>query len=507
VAKGRVVPEPAVEIAANRGPKGSKRGRNVCEEPRPPARDRAAAPELEPSETPPPVVVACDDGAPPAVVTVPARAPRPRAAVVWTAGIVPAIRRRLVEAPANRRRAAGAPSASNPRAAEPPPSVSPLVRDLPASFWDDDEPPAPSRSGRHARRGWLAFVAVAAALLVFVASRSLDGQTLAVATWSSLVPLGQKVGALFGAANEGETAAAAEVPEPDPEPAEPDRIRRDGHGSIKGGVVFVPDTFTAKDGAYDLLLHFHGNTKVVKESAEVAGLDAIVAVVNLGVGSAPYEDAYAVPGTYEALLEQIQRVVGQRGVSNPHVRRIALASWSAGYGALSTILNVRRGTDPLDAILVLDGIHCGWLDERPNELNPLQLGPFVRAAKLAAEGQLLFTITHSEIDPPTYASSAETAAYLLSTVGYRPPAALPSIVAPPHVVLRSAEGAVAKKLEKRMEPFSDARVGGLHVRGYRGNTPEHHMAHLLQMAATVVPELVERWRTIPASVPTPRTAP
>jgi len=32
------------------------------------------------------------------------------------------------------------------------------------------------------------------------------------------------------------------------------------------------------------------------------------------------------------------------------------------------------------------------------------------------------------------------------------------------------------------------------VRGYRGNTPEHHMAHLLQMGATVMPELAERWR-------------
>ncbi len=31
------------------------------------------------------------------------------------------------------------------------------------------------------------------------------------------------------------------------------------------------------------------------------------------------------------------------------------------------------------------------------------------------------------------------------------------------------------------------------VRGYRGETPEHHMAHLLQMGATVLPELASRW--------------
>ena len=56
----------------------------------------------------------------------------------------------------------------------------------------------------------------------------------------------------------------------------------------------------------------------------------------------------------------------------------------------------------------------------------------------------------------------------------------------------------AKKLEKRMEPVSEATVGSFHVRGYRGNTPEHHMAHLFQMGATVLPELVQRWQSVPA---------
>lgn len=403
-------------------------------------------------------------------------------------------------APARRPVGRGSLAARAAHAEVPPASLSPFAQNLPASFWEDEPP---SQNGRHARRGWLGLLALATALLVCVASRSLGGQPLALQTWRSLAPLGHMVArSLF---LEGEAVAAASLP--DTPLAEQENLRREGHGSIRGGVVFVPETFSTTDGAYDLLLHFHGNTAVVKESAEVAGLNAIVAVVNLGVGSAPYEEAYAVPGTYEALLDQIQRVIGQRGVSTPHLRRVALASWSAGYGAISTVLNVRRGADPLDSILVLDGIHCGWLDDRPTELNPLQLGPFVRAAKLAAEGDLLFSITHSEIEPPTYASASQTANYLLASVGYRAPLWPDELLAPPHVVLRAAEGAVAKKLEKRMEPISEARVGGLHVRGYRGNTPEHHMAHLLQMAATVIPELAERWKALPESVPSPRTAP
>ena len=53
----------------------------------------------------------------------------------------------------------------------------------------------------------------------------------------------------------------------------------------------------------------------------------------------------------------------------------------------------------------------------------------------------------------------------------------------------------SKKLEKRLEPTTEGRVGDLHIRGYKGNTPEHHMAHLFQMGATVLPELERRWRS------------
>jgi hypothetical protein len=256
-------------------------------------------------------------------------------------------------------------------------------------------------------------------------------------------------------------------------------------------VVFVPATFSSEDGAYDLYLHFHGNTKVVMESAEHAGLNAIVAVVNVGTGSGLYLDAYEEPGSYERTLGAVGRVLGERGLDQPRLRRVAIGSWSAGYGAISRILE--RDTNRLDAVLVLDGIHCGFLDDDRKLLNVMILGPFLRAARRAAAGDFLFSITHSEIDPGTYAGTALTAGYLLDAVhGTR---GEPS-PAPEHVQLHAAEGAVSKKLEKWMDPVSEAKVGSFHVRGYRGNTPEHHMAHLFQMGATVMPELAERWRAL-----------
>jgi hypothetical protein len=286
-----------------------------------------------------------------------------------------------------------------------------------------------------------------------------------------------------------ERDVVARLVPPPPEPPSADaHLEREGFGHIPGGVVFVPSTFSSKDGAYDLYLHFHGNTKVVLESAEYAGLNAIVAVVNLGVNSAPYLDAYELQGSFERTLGAVGRALGDRGLEHGHLRRVAVGSWSGGYGAVSRLLD--RNANALDAVLVLDGIHCGFLEDG-KALNVLVISPFLRGAKRAAEGKLLFSITHSEIDPGSYAGTYLTAGYLLDAVhGTRGE----PLGVPEHVQLKSAEGAVSKKLEKRMEPLYEARVGSFHVRGYHGNSPEHHMAHLFQMGATVLPELVERWR-------------
>lgn len=282
---------------------------------------------------------------------------------------------------------------------------------------------------------------------------------------------------------------SAEPSEPEPSEPEP-RLRRDGHVSIPGGILVLPDSFQPKDGQYDLLIHFHGNTAVVRESAEVAGLDAAVAIINLGIGSLPYEESYAVPGTYEELLGLVNRGLKERGLKDAHLRRVALSGWSAGYGAISTILQVRRKQERLDAVLVFDGIHCGF---EGGGLNPRQLKPFVDVATRAQRGELLFGMTHSAIDPIAYASTTMTADYLLAKLGAPREKRDAAKDAPEYVHLDAMEGAVSKSLERTMEPTGEARTGNVHVIGYRGETKEHHMAHLFQMSKTLLPELVARW--------------
>lgn len=360
----------------------------------------------------------------------------------------------------------------------------------------DAPPPSSRRRGTQQPRRLgraLAALALLALTLLGAASRTVEGTPLrAFATWSSVMRLPEAVARRVRAGHDANSAMGLASDTIDPVNAEvpgrPDPLKRQGHASIPGGILFAPRSFSTSDGAYDLLVHFHGNTAVVHESVELAGLDAMVAVVNLGIGSAPYEEAYAIPGTWERLLESIQRGAGERGIHRPKLRRVALSGWSAGYGAISTILQVRKGHEDLDAILSLDGIHCGF---EMGGLNGRQMAPFAGAARKAASGDILFSITHSAIDPKAYASTTATADYLLAAAGGRRDAAQPP---PRYLSLASMKGAVARDREKTMEPTSEARVGQLVVRGYRGETPEHHMAHLFQMAATVLPDLVARWR-------------
>lgn len=278
-----------------------------------------------------------------------------------------------------------------------------------------------------------------------------------------------------------------------------EKLRRDGYIPIPGGVLYTPEGFSSSDGSYDLLLHFHGNVKVVVESAKTAKLNAVVAVVNLGVGSARYQERFAAHGSWEDFLDQIQRAVAARGLRSPRLRRLALSSWSAGYGAISTILLTRRGDDPLDAIMVLDGIHCGFVPDTDRELNELQLKPFVDAAHAAASGSMLFSITYTQIDPRTYASSRDTALHLLNVAKTHGQVDRAFSEPPQYLYLQAMHGIISH--HTKLEPFEEARVGQLHVRGFTGDTADDHMAHLFQMGATVLPELVQRWSTQPAAAP------
>ena len=271
-------------------------------------------------------------------------------------------------------------------------------------------------------------------------------------------------------------------------------LDRKGRSPIAGGLLFIPPAFRSEDGSYDLVLHFHGNTDVVEESFALAGVNAVVVATNLGNGSGAYETKFENPQNYQDILVRVQNALEKRGLRGAHRARTALSAWSAGYGAVQRSLEHPEIFADVDAVLLEDGIHAGYLPDSTT-LDVAKIAAFEKFATEAVAGKKLFSITHSDIKPITYAGTHETCDALLADEHVERVPLADAPVMPP---LKSIEGVVARKSLRPLEPRTIARSGGLIVRGFAGEQPEDHSAHLFGMAATTLPDLVEHWAKSPA---------
>ena len=236
------------------------------------------------------------------------------------------------------------------------------------------------------------------------------------AAMALVVLLGRKVSPTFRAATTRWMAPLGAAVEPMELPGTLVEIRRaDGafdrenrSPQMSGGIMTIPPAFSSPDGAYDLVIHFHGNPDLVEESFAVARVNAVVVVLNLGNGSGVYEDRFADARSLPDVLERVQTTMIKRGLANARLRRLGLTAWSAGYGAVMKVLDQPSFASMVDAVILLDGIHIGY-KTRGGEMWLVKLAPFERFAQEAVAGKKLFFITHSAATrgrtrPPTPSS-------------------------------------------------------------------------------------------------------
>ncbi|MCA9623181.1 MAG: hypothetical protein KC731_29380 [Myxococcales bacterium] len=288
-----------------------------------------------------------------------------------------------------------------------------------------------------------------------------------------------------------------DIPEPPPPPPAPpppapadENLARDRQVRVRPGLLYVPPNLSAPDGTYDLLVHFHGNQEIVKASVVSAGINAVVHVTNLGLRSGPYKQWAGVPDAFDRLLDDTNDKLGELGLKDAKLGRVAVASWSAGYGALLHILDKERHRQRIDAVLIMDGMHGGYRSEGDVNIHPLSLAAFVQYAEQARDAGKLFVLTHSAIEVSGYASSGASASYLLDVLGIT---RTPTSQSPPPVDIEPAIHAFPAAERNWLHGESEAHQGGVHVYGYTGNVAADHIAHLAQMAVTVLPPLATRW--------------
>ena len=164
----------------------------------------------------------------------------------------------------------------------------------------------------------------------------------------------------------------------------------------------------AAAGEADFLIHFHGSSWLPFQAAAATRRPLVVIAVNVGQGGNAYDQAFSDPAALEKLIAPLRARV--------RIRRLYLSGFSAGYGAVRAILRSR--SEMIEGILLLDGLHTSYAADC--KVDPVAMQPFLDYAREAVLGHKQFVFTHSEIFPGTFASTTETADYLIQQLGLKP---------------------------------------------------------------------------------------
>ena len=117
---------------------------------------------------------------------------------------------------------------------------------------------------------------------------------------------------------------------------------------------------------------------------------------------------------------------------------------------------------------MIDGIHTDYVDGKPgpleSKISAENLAIWLRLGRDAIAGKKRVIVTHSEIFPGTFASTTETADYLLRQ-------------------LEIPRTAILKWGPMGMQQLSEARAGKFLMMGYAGNSAPDHVDQLHSLPA------------------------
>jgi len=234
-----------------------------------------------------------------------------------------------------------------------------------------------------------------------------------------------------------------------------------------GKLTFPKSLVAATSREIDLVVHLHGDDPVRRELIE-SGAPLALLAITLGPGES-YAPLFTGAQQYRAILAEVEQTLGLRLARQIRVRKVALSAWSAGFVGIAAALSNEAGS-AADAVILIDGLHAPRNDRAAFEA---QLEPFLSYARLAAARERFMFVSHSSIDPPDFASTTESAHYLIERLEGRPEA-------------------VRRQDRFGLELVELFSRGDLHVRGYAGNDKADHCAQLA-LLRDVYRTLGERW--------------
>jgi len=228
--------------------------------------------------------------------------------------------------------------------------------------------------------------------------------------------------------------------------------------ALTTGQLFIPDYFVPAGDQFDLVFHLHGSPTYVEDYFYPAGINTVLISIQLGSGSSAYSTFFSNNDVFQQLLDEAFARLAQHFPSyHPQLGFLCASAWSAGYGGIREILQVPAYVDLIDAVVLEDGLHTSYVNG--DEVNPAQMVEFLAFAQAAVAGEKQFFFSHSQILTYTYASTTETADYLIEHVG-------------------AARVPRSDVNEIGMTYTSTAELGQFAIHGFTGYTAPDHVDHI-----------------------------
>ena len=221
------------------------------------------------------------------------------------------------------------------------------------------------------------------------------------------------------------------------------------------GTLFVPEKAKNARGVR-LLFFFHGGDWLPEVAVARQRKMAVVSV-QAGQSSTSYANLFADPRRFPKLIAEAERESGLK------FSEVDLGGWSAGCGALREILKDPTSYQRVSRVLCIDGVHTGYVNGAPgpaeSQIQTDNLQIWLKIGRDALAGKKRLIITHSEIFPGSFASTTETADYLLREWGLAP-----------HPVVKWGP--------MKTQMLSEVKRGRLLVIGFAGNSAPDHVDEL-----------------------------
>ncbi len=221
--------------------------------------------------------------------------------------------------------------------------------------------------------------------------------------------------------------------------------------------LFIPAGFALDAGDVDLVVHLKGAHRAVRTAFAARARNAVLISVHHNGLSSVFKRRFEDPSQWTRLLARAREELAEL-FPGADLRwgYTVLSAFSAGYGGVREVLAQPGGRRMVDAVVLGDGLHTGYVD---GLVDTRQMAGFLWFAREAVAGRRRFLFSHSAIAPGSYASTTECADYLIAGI-------------------EAQRDLVSTRNELGMRLHSRCRRGGLSIYGFKGADGPAHVLHL-----------------------------